>query len=109
MNASAAIDGTADGTQERVRWGRAVSWGLYDFANTIYSAVVATAAIVVHVEGLTGATKPAYFTIAASLIVCGLFLPFAGELADRTGRSKRILVVMTIIACCLCVGMSLRR
>jgi len=99
--------GGSVGTGARVRWGRALSWGFYDFANTIYSGVVATAAIVVHVEDLTGRKMPAYLAIAGSLALCGVCLPFAGELADRTGRSKRYLVILTLVTCAMCMGMSL--
>ncbi len=94
------------GSPHRVLWGRAVSWALYDFANTIYSALVVSYAIALHVKGFTGVEKYTFITMAASLVLSGLLLPFAGEASDRTGRPKRYLVVLTVLACASCAAMS---
>jgi len=87
----------------RIRWGRALSWALYDFANTIYSAVIVSFAIALHVKEFTGVERYTFLVAAASMAASGLFVPFAGELADRTGAAKRYLVGLTLV-CCLCCG-----
>ncbi len=91
---------------QTVRWGRAVSWAFYDFANTIYSALVLSYAITLHVKEYTGAEKWTFLTMGLSLLASGLVLPFAGEVADRTGRPKRYLLVLTLICCACCVAVS---
>jgi UMF1 family MFS transporter len=89
-----------------VNWGRAVSWAFYDFANTIYSALVVSFAITLHVKEFTGVEKYTFATVGLSLLASGLFLPFAGEIADRTGRAKRYLFVLTLGTCGACVALT---
>ncbi len=91
---------------EKVLWGRAVSWAFYDFANTIYSALVVSYAVTVHVQEITGREWPAFVTMALSLGASGLLLPVAGEVADRTGRAKLYLVILTVLACLSCAAIS---
>jgi UMF1 family MFS transporter len=83
-----------------------VSWALYDFANTIYSALVVSFAITLHVKEFTGVEKYTFLTMAASLLASGLFLPVAGEVADRTGRAKRYLGAMTLVCCACCIAIA---
>jgi UMF1 family MFS transporter len=89
-----------------INWTRALSWAFYDFANTIYSAVVVSFAITLHAREFTGAEKYTFIVMAASLLASGLVIPFAGELADRTGRSKRYLFVITLVCCASCAAIS---
>lgn len=89
-----------------VRWGRAASWALYDFANTIYSALVVSYAIALHVREYTGVEKWTFLTIGLSLLTSGLALPFAGEFSDRTGSSKRLLLAFTLVTCAACAAMT---
>ena len=91
---------------EKMRWGKVLSWALYDFANTIYSAIVVSLCIALHVKELTGVEKYTFLTMALSLLASGLFVPFAGELADRTGRSKRYLCAFTVLCCASCAALS---
>jgi len=91
---------------DRIRWGRTVSWAFYDFANTIYSALVVSFAIALHVREYTGVERYTFLTLGLSLAASGLFLPVAGELADRTGRAKRYLVVLTLACCVACVAIT---
>ena len=90
----------------RVHWPRALSWAFYDLANTIYSALVVSFAITLHVKEFTGVEKYTFLAMAASMAASGLFVPFAGELADRTGHSKRYLTVFTLACCGACAAIS---
>ena len=63
-----------------LRWGRVLAWAFYDFANTIYSALVVSFGIALHVKELTGVEKYTFLTSALSLLASGLFVPFAGEM-----------------------------
>ena len=96
----------ASGPPPRIHWPRALSWALYDLANTIYSAIVVSFAITLHVKEFTGVEKYTFIAMAASMVVSGLFVPFAGELADRTGRSKQYLMYFTVACCACCVAIS---
>ncbi len=89
-----------------ILWGRAVSWAFYDFANTIYSALVVSFAVALHVKRYTGVEKYTYLTIGLSLLASGLLLPFAGEVADRTGRPRRYLGWLTLLTCACCAAMA---
>jgi UMF1 family MFS transporter len=90
----------------RILWPRTVSWALYDFANTIYSALVVSYAITLHVKEFTGVERYTFIAGGGSLLASGLVLPFAGEIADRTGRPKRYLLCLTLVTCACCVAMS---
>ena len=92
---------------ERLRWGRTLSWAFYDFANTIYSALVISVGAALYMKGLTGLEKPAFLTMAGSLLACSAVMPFAGEVADRTGRARHYLAVLTLVACACCAGMGI--
>jgi len=84
------------GRAVQLRWGRALSWALYDFANTIYSAIVVSFAIALHVKEFTGVERYTFAVSAASMAASGLFVPFAGELSDRTGHAKGYLLALTL-------------
>lgn len=94
---------------DRLLWGRTISWAFYDFANTIYSALVVSWAITLHVKGFTGVEKFTFLTLAVSQAISGLVLPVAGEIADRTGRAKRYLFILTILTCASCAAISAAR
>jgi len=94
------------GEPDTILWRRAVSWALYDFANTIYSAIVVSWAVTLHVKEFTGVEKYTFLTMALSQAASGVLLPVAGELTDRTGRAKRCLLVLTLLACGACAAIS---
>jgi len=91
---------------DRIRWPRALSWAFYDFANTIYSAIVVSLAIALHVKEFTGVEKYTFLVTAVSMGLSGAVVPLAGEIADRTGRSKRWLLVLTVACCASCAAIS---
>lgn len=89
-----------------LEWKKVLSWAVYDSANTIYSAVVMTLAIALHVKEFTGVEKWTFLASSSSMLISGFFIPFLGEMADRTGRAKRYLVIFTVLCCACCAGIS---
>jgi UMF1 family MFS transporter len=76
------------------------SWAMYDFANTIYSAIVVTAFFPLFMEKITGRQLHVGITQTVSMVLAGLLVPVAGAIADRTGRAKAYLWWSTV-ACCV--------
>ncbi len=74
-------------------------WAMYDFANTIYSAIVVTAFFPKFMAQLAGRDLYTGLAQTASMVLAGLIVPLAGALADRTGKAKRYLWWLTL-ACC---------
>ncbi|MFP4057313.1 MAG: MFS transporter [Candidatus Brocadiia bacterium] len=83
------------------------SWALYDFANTIYSAIVVTAFFPTFMRRLAGRDIYTGLTQTLSMVLAGLVVPVAGAWADRTGKTKSYLWWLTL-ACCaatVCIGL----
>jgi len=82
---------------KKLNYKQVISWGLYDFANTIFSAIVVTVYLPLYLTHLTG--KSSYFGVAVtvSMIFSGIFVPFAGSLSDKTGKCKYYLVNLIIL------------
>ncbi len=76
------------------------SWALYDFANTIFSAVVLTAYFPLYLTELTGANWYLGAATTSAMILAGLAIPFFGALSDQTGKTKKYLLRSTLI----CIG-----
>ena len=76
------------------------SWAMYDFANTIYSAIVVTAFFPLFMKRLAGRDLYTGLAQTGSMILAGLLVPIAGAWADRTGKAKRYLWWLTL-ACCI--------
>jgi UMF1 family MFS transporter len=83
------------------------SWAMYDFANTIYSAIVVTAFLPSFLAKLTGRDLYAGLAQTASMVLAGLLVPVAGAIADRTGRAKWYLWWFTIACCVASAGIGL--
>lgn len=75
------------------------SWAMYDFANTIFSAVVVTQFLPKVLSDRTGSDLPMAFAGALSLVISALVGPFLGALADATGRTKSRVVGWTAVCC----------
>ena len=77
----------------RILWG----WAFYDFANTIFSAVVQTFYFPLYLTQITG--KNLYLGISTTLamILAGLVVPWLGAVSDRTGKTKFYLVISTLL------------
>ncbi len=86
------------------------SWVLYDFANSIYPAVVTTAVFPIFytgtVVGAEGGLGELWWgwAVSVSAIIVALTSPLLGAIADRSGARKRFLafyVVMCLIGVAL--------
>lgn len=74
----------------------AYSWAFYDFANTIYSAIVVTIYLPLYVTNLTGKHAPLGMAATLSMVLSGFLIPYLGKLTDRTGNTKSYLLVSTL-------------
>ena len=79
------------------------SWAFDDFANTVFSAVVVTFYFPLYLTALAPRNLPLGLTTTVSMILAGLAVPWLGALSDRTGKTKRYLIVTTL----LCVAATL--
>jgi UMF1 family MFS transporter len=85
-----------------------VGWALYDFANSVYPAVISvtvfaiyfTDAVVGNAEGLGDLWWGRVISI--SMLFVALSSPIMGSIADRAGVRKRMLAIYTAV-CILCV------
>ncbi|MBI4568955.1 MAG: MFS transporter [Planctomycetes bacterium] len=84
------------------------SWIIFDFANTIYSAIVVTMFLGVYVDAID-APKVALIgvTTSASMIAAAFVTLPLGSLSDRTGRSKQYVLAATVVCGACCAGMSM--
>lgn len=73
------------------------SWASYDFANTIYSAVVLTFYFPLYLTHLTGRNVSLGFSTTSAMVLAGLVVPWLGALSDRTGRTKAYLILATLL------------
>ena len=76
------------------------SWALYDFANTIFSAVVLTFHFPLYLTGFTHRNIHLGVVTTMAMVLAGLTVPWLGALSDRTGKAKEYLIRTTIF----CVG-----
>ena len=77
--------------------GPLLSWALYDFANTIFSAIVLTVYFPLYLTELTGSNWSLGTATTISMVLAGLVVPFMGALSDQTGKTKTYLVRTTLI------------
>ncbi len=74
------------------------SWALYDFANTIFSAVVLTAYFPLYLNSLMpGRPWMLGAATTGSMLLAGISVPFWGALSDSTGKTKNYLIKMTLL------------
>jgi UMF1 family MFS transporter len=75
-----------------------VSWALYDFANTIFSAnVIAIYFPLWLTQELGGADIHYSLALSASMVAVALTMPLLGTLSDKWGTRKPLLFLFTII------------
>jgi UMF1 family MFS transporter len=93
-------DQSVAGAQERGASPVAViSWGLYDFANTIYSLNINSIYFPVFIVTLGLADWQYAVPLSISTLIVGLVSPFMGALSDRSaGRRMPWLIVMTLLS-----------
>ncbi len=74
-----------------------MSWAFYDFANTIYSAIVVTVYLPLYLNTLTGHNTPLGLAATISMVLSGFIVPPLGSLTDRTGKTKFYLFLSTVL------------
>ncbi len=74
------------------------SWALYDFANTIFSAVVLTFYFPLYLTGLAGRNLQLGLATTGAMIIAGFVVPWLGALSDRTGKTKAYLIRTTFLS-----------
>ncbi len=90
-----------------------ISWCLFDFANSSYSAVIAAVIFQVYyinvIVGNTAGQGDLWWgrAISLSMLIVSLTSPFLGGIADYAGRTKRLLAVYTFTCVIAVAGFSL--
>ncbi len=72
---------------------------MYDFANTIFSALFVTVYFPLFVVLKGGNAFHVGLVIGISMLLAGLLVPYLGSLADITKRKKFLLVIFTMLCC----------
>ncbi len=72
---------------------------MYDFANTIFSALFITVYFPLFVILKGGTAFHVGLAMSISMLLAGLLVPFLGAIADVTQRKKLLLFIFTLIAC----------
>ncbi|RLB06671.1 MAG: MFS transporter [Deltaproteobacteria bacterium] len=81
-----------------------ISWALYDFANTIFSANVISIYFPLWLTQELGGEQIHYsLAISASMLAVAFTMPLLGILSDRWGRRKPLLFLFTL-ACAFATG-----
>ena len=80
-----------------------VSWCLYDLANSVYAAVIPATVWSAYYAGVIvgSAGEGARWwgrAVSATMVFVAVTSPFAGAVADWTGRRKRLLAIYTLVA-----------
>ncbi len=77
-----------------------ISWGLYDFANNIFTMNVVTRYFAKWVVDVKGAEDIfCSFSVSASMILAAITAPFLGSISDETGRRMPYIIVFTVLSC----------
>ena len=90
-----------------------ISWCLFDFANSSYSAIISAVVFPVYyvsvIVGNEAGLGDLWWgrAISASMGLVALTSPFLGGLADYSGRRKRVLFLYTLLCVCSVAGFSL--
>ncbi len=90
-----------------------ISWCLFDFANSSYSAVIAAVVFQVYyinvIVGNDGGRGDLWWgrAISLSMLVVSLSSPFLGGIADYAGLRKRLLALYTLACVAAVSGLSL--
>ncbi len=74
-------------------------WSMYDFANTIFSALFVTIYFPLLVVLKGGNAFHVGLVISLSLFFSGLLVPLIGALIDLTHQKKKFLFIFTILCC----------
>lgn len=99
----------------RVQTRQIISWCLFDFANSSYSAVIAAVIFPVYfvsnIAGNDAGQGDLWWgrAISASMAFVALTSPFIGGIADYSGRRKRLLISYTLLCVSAVAGFGLLR
>ena len=74
-------------------------WSMYDFANTIFSALFVTVYFPLFVTLKGGTAFHVGLVMSISMFLAGLTVPLLGAVADITKRKKLLLIIFTIVCC----------
>jgi len=72
---------------------------MYDFANTIFSALFVSIYFPLFVVLKGGSAFHVGLVMSGSMVLAGLLVPFFGAVADVTHRKKFLLFIFTVLAC----------
>ena len=82
-----------------------LSWGLYDFANTIWAFSILSLYFALWVTQDNGAPQAYFFrTLSLSMLVVAVTCPMLGAVSDRFGRRIPFLAVLVLV-CVVCTGL----
>ena len=74
-------------------------WSMYDFANTIFSALFITIYFPLFVVLKGGNAFHVGLVFSISMLLAGLLVPWLGAVADITQRKKLLLFLFTLVCC----------
>lgn len=74
-------------------------WSMYDFANTIFSALFVTVYFPLFVVLKGGTAFHVGLAMSLSMLIAAFTVPYLGALADLTKRKKIMLFVFTTLCC----------
>jgi len=72
---------------------------MYDFANTIFSALFVTIYFPLFIVLNGGTAFHVGAVLSISMLLAGILVPFFGALADVTQRKKLLLFIFTVLSC----------
>ena len=79
---------------------KAIAWGMYDLANTIYSALFVTFFFPFYVKNYLGGTEfMVGLVFSSSMLLVGLFVPALGAVSDIVRRRMPFIVMFTVVNC----------
>ncbi len=103
MNRTRAADCASDRVSGKDRFFPVMSWAFYDFANTIFYAVVVTRYLPDHIKSLTGRHSFINWGFYPAMVTAAFLAPWLGRFAGRRGVSKRSVLALTL-CCALCTA-----
>ena len=74
-------------------------WSMYDFANTVFSALFVTIYFPLFVVLLGGNAFHVGLTFSLSMLLAGFLVPYIGAVVDVTQRKKILLFAFTVLCC----------
>jgi MFS transporter, UMF1 family len=80
------------------------SWALYDFANTIFYAVVVTRYLPLQILEETGRHTSIYWGLFPAMLSAAFLAPWLGGYVERRGMSRRSVLVLTF-CCVVCTAL----